>query len=212
MDPSDVTSNTAIRYYVHIDEMYDELDRLHKKIGHGGRDKMAREAHQLFKNVSRTVIRDFIVGCENCELKRSNKKKGLVVKPIVHITFNSRAQLDLVDMQTHKDGDYSFIFVHQNHLTKFVTLKPLRTKTAVEVARVLLTDVFTVCGAPVILQSDNGREFVNSVTQGVQAMWPDLRIIYGKLRHSQSQGSVERCNQDVESMIFTRTADNKAVH
>lgn len=106
---------------------------------------MEREAHQLFKNVSRTVIRDFMVGCEN--YKRSNKKKGLVVKPILHSSFNSQEQLDLVDMPSHRDGDYSFIFVHQDYLTKFCTLKTLVTETAIEVARVL-TDVFTVFGAP----------------------------------------------------------------
>lgn len=34
-------------------------------------------------------------------------------------------------------------------------------------------------------------------------MWPELKIIHGKPRHSQSQGSVERANQDVENMLTT---------
>jgi hypothetical protein len=34
-------------------------------------------------------------------------------------------------------------------------------------------------------------------------MWPEVKIVHGKARHSQSQGSVERANQDIESMIAT---------
>ncbi|CAF4569328.1 unnamed protein product [Rotaria sp. Silwood2] len=32
-------------------------------------------------------------------------------------------------------------------------------------------------------------------------MWKDLKIVHGRARHPQSQGSVERCNQDVKLLI-----------
>ncbi|XP_045450426.1 uncharacterized protein LOC123659217 [Melitaea cinxia] len=48
---------------------------------------------------------------------------------------------------------------------------------------------------PCILQSDNGREFVNNVISELA-------------RHSQSQGSVERANQDIENMIGSWMNDN----
>ena len=34
-------------------------------------------------------------------------------------------------------------------------------------------------------------------------MWNDIKIVHGKPRHSESQGSVERANQDVENMLVT---------
>ncbi|KAL4132428.1 hypothetical protein QTP88_009580 [Uroleucon formosanum] len=37
----------------------------------------------------------------------------------------------------------------------------------------------------------------------------DLKIVHGKPRHSQSQGPVERTNQDVENMLATWLQDNK---
>jgi hypothetical protein len=40
-------------------------------------------------------------------------------------------------------------------------------------------------------------------------MWEDLKIVHGKPRHSQSQGSVERANQDVENILATWLQDNK---
>ena len=75
--------------------------------------------------------------------------------------MNSRAQVDLVDMQSQPDGDLKWIHVYQDHLTKFVR-HPVTSKRAPEIAYKLL-DIFSIFGTPSILQSDNGREFVNPV-------------------------------------------------
>ncbi|XP_066953255.1 SCAN domain-containing protein 3-like [Macrobrachium rosenbergii] len=41
-------------------------------------------------------------------------------------------------------------------------------------------------------------------------MWPELSIVYGKPRHPQSQGSVERANGDIKDMLVARMADNNS--
>ncbi|XP_045450666.1 uncharacterized protein LOC123659494 [Melitaea cinxia] len=84
--------------------------------------------------------------------------------------------------------------VYQDHLTKFVLLRVLQCKRAAEVAY-HLNDIFLTIGAPCILQSDNGREFVNNVISELA-------------RHSQSQGSVERANQDIENTIGIQDEDD----
>ena len=44
--------------------------------------------------------------CEECQLKkRKIASKGLVVKPLLIKDFNSQGQVDLVDMQSMRDGD-----------------------------------------------------------------------------------------------------------
>ncbi|XP_055928730.1 KRAB-A domain-containing protein 2-like [Argiope bruennichi] len=120
--------------------------------------------------------------------------------------MNSCCQVDLIDMQSQADNE--FIMVYQDHLTKFVLLQPLQSKRAEEVALQVL-DIFLIFGAPCILQSDNGREFVNSVIEQLHTNWPELKIVHGKPRHSQSQGSAERANQDVENMLASWMKDNK---
>ena len=65
----------------------------------------------------------------------------------------------MIDFQSNADKLFKFITVYQDHLTKFVVIKPLKTKTAEEVAYNLI-DIFTLLGAPSILQSDNGRELL----------------------------------------------------
>jgi len=89
---------------------------------------------------------------------------------------------------------------YQDHLTKFTIFRPLNSKTAEEVAYQLM-DIFCMFRAPFILQSDNDREFANKIIQNLADMWPGMKLVNGKPRHSQSQGSVERSNQDIRDML-----------
>ncbi|XP_022909346.2 uncharacterized protein [Onthophagus taurus] len=111
-------------------------------------------------------------------------------------------------MQSQADGEFKFIMVYQDHPTKFLQLRALETKRAEEVAYHLL-DVFTIFGAPCILHTDNGREFANKVIEELCHMWNEPKIVHGKPRHSQSQGSIERANQDIEKMLSTLLETNK---
>ena len=75
-----------------------------------------------------------------------------------------------------------------------------------------MLDIFNIFGAPNILQSDNRREFVNSVITELSAMWNGLKIVHGKPRHCQSQGSVERANRDIEDMLMMWLQSNSTTH
>ncbi|GFU95542.1 SCAN domain-containing protein 3 [Trichonephila clavipes] len=125
-------------------------------------------------------------------MKHSTLKKGIVVKPMIRSELNSRCGVDLIDLQSNRDSAYNFIMVHQDHLTKFVPLQPLKTKKAEEVAYHVLS-IFLTFGAPAIFQSDNGREFSNQVISEICALWKD-KIVHGKPPHSHTQCLVERAN------------------
>lgn len=113
----------------------------------------------------------------------------------------------MIDIQSQADRDYKFIMVYQNQLSKFVQLRPLKSKRAEEVSYQLVDILFLEHLA--ILQSVNGREISNnSVVEEVCTMWPELKVIHGKPRHSQSQRSVKRANQDIEKMLFTWLESN----
>jgi len=171
-------------------------------IGHGGKHRMNAEVKKKYKNITQEAVSIYLKFCESCQSKQKSKNKGLVIKPMMFSEMNSRCQVDLIDMQSQGDGEFRFIMVYQDHLTKFVQLRPLKTKRAEEVAKHLI-DIFCIFGAPMILQSDNGREFVNKIIEDLKEMWDTLKIVHGKPRHSQSQGSVERANQDIQNMLIT---------
>lgn len=201
-------ASEEMRYYVRYDDLYEIIHEAHIATGHGGRNRIVYAVNSKYKNVNIEAINIYLKLCEPCQKKHSMPKKGLTVKPIIHTEMNSRCQVDLIDMQANPDNNYKFIMVYQDHLTKFVILRPLKFKRAEEVAYNLL-DIFTLFGAPNILHSDNGREFVNAVITNLCSLWSEVKIVHGKARHSQSQGSVERANQDIESMIATWMETNK---
>ncbi|KAI1712428.1 integrase core domain-containing protein [Ditylenchus destructor] len=184
------------------------LHRLHDRRGHAGRDIMFKEVTGYF-GLTREIVQIYLSLCQHCEFKKAKVKKGLVVKPILSHDFNSRCQVDLIDLQARPDGDSKFIMVYQDHLTKFVVLDALATKTAAEVARNLIK-IFATFGVPKILHSDNGREFANKVVSEVVRQWPICRIVHGKPRHSQSQGSVERANRDIGDILIMNLRQNKS--
>lgn len=192
--------NEEILYYVCFDELFNVTHDAHIAVGHGGRTRMIKELAHKYKNVTVETIVTYLRLCETCRKKQKLLKKGFVVKPILHNELNSRCQIDLIDMQTNPDGVMKFILVYQDHLTKFVLLRPMCSKSADEVARHLL-DIFSTFGAPNILHSDNGKEFCNETIKSLCKLWIDVKIVHGKPRHSQSQGSIERANQDVENML-----------
>jgi len=63
-------------------------------------------------------------------------------------------------------------------------------------------------GAPFILQSDNGHEFAKKIIQNLTDMCPGMKLVHRKPRHSQSQESVERSNQDVRDLLVAWMSDN----
>ena len=114
-------------------------------------------------------------------------------------------QVDSIDMRHRPDGSYHWIGHYMDHWSKIHVLFPLMHKCAEEVALSLVTKVFSYYGAPRILQSDNGREFVNAIIRKVVKEWPgEVTIVNGRARHPQSQGLVERGNAKVEQMLACR--------
>ena len=81
-------------------------------------------------------------------------------------------------MQSCPDIGYTFILNYQDHNTKFLYLRPLKNKTERGVAFELLT-IFLIQAAPMVLQSNNGREFVAEVIKELIQLWPECKIVHG---------------------------------
>ena len=202
------TPDDPIKYFITIEDTFDALKRAHIATGHGGRDRMRKSVSQKYDNIADTDIVLFKSYCSECQKKtKLPSTKGVAVRPILSSEFNSRAQIDLIDMQSAAHNSYKWILVYQDHLTKFVVIRALTSKRASEVAYHVL-DIFLLLGSPSILQSDNGREFTAEVIQELKILWPELHLVHGRPRHPQSQGSVERANGDIKDMLVSWMNDN----
>lgn len=113
---------------VHEEELFDIVHRAHIELtGHGGRDVLMNTLREFY-GVSKRVISIYLQTCAHCELKRARMKKGIEEgpsqgKPILEKDYAERYQADLIDMQSQKDGLFSWILVVEDHLTKFVHLR-----------------------------------------------------------------------------------------
>ncbi|KAG8505910.1 SCAN domain-containing protein 3, partial [Galemys pyrenaicus] len=198
-----------IRYYLHSEDLFDILHNTHLSIGHGGRTRMEKELQAKYKNITKEVIMLYLTLCKPCQQKNSKLKKVLTSKPLKEV--NSRCQVDLIDMQLNPDGEYKFIMHYQDLRTKLSFLRSLKSNRPKEVAHALL-DIFTIIGAPSVLQSDSGREFSSQIVSELSNIWPELKIVHGKSQPCQSQSSADQTNEDIQSRILSWMHTNNSSH
>ena len=152
---------STVPRYACYEELYDCIKQCHiDQEGHSGIRKMEKTVAKHFINISREMCVKFINACR-CQLDCKHPAKPDDVKPIISSTFNSRGQVDLINMTAYKDGNYEWILHYQDHHDKMSYLCAMENKKPATVASKLLP-LFLQQGAPMILQSDNGREFVGS--------------------------------------------------
>ncbi|XP_035950446.1 KRAB-A domain-containing protein 2 [Halichoerus grypus] len=198
-----------IRYYVHKEELFDILHDTHLNIGHGGRTRMLKELQGKYGNVTKEVIVLYLTLCKQCHQKNPVPKRGLAPRPMAFKDTDSRCQVEVLDMQSNADGEFKFILYYQDHLTKFIILRPLKAKQAHEVVSVLL-DIFTILGTPSVLDSSSGVEFTNQVVHELNEVWPDLKMVCGKQHPGQGLGSLEQASRDVKNMINAWMQSNRS--
>ena len=108
--------------------------------------------------------------------------------------------MDLVDMNHCPDNNFKYILHVRDHFSRYSWAKPLESKESIVIAGILY-EIFCQFGPPIILQSDNGKEFTSNVIKKLTDMWPSLKLIHGRVRHPQSQGLVEKGNAMLEKKI-----------
>jgi hypothetical protein len=83
-----VSENNEMKYYVHNEELFDVIHKVHLSIGHGVRNRMEHEVNTKDKNITRDMIMLYLNSCESCKRKGSTFKKGLVVQSIISTEMN----------------------------------------------------------------------------------------------------------------------------
>ena len=112
----------------------------------------------------------------------------------------SHLLLDYCDMVNRVEGK-RYLLVITDRYTRWIEATPTRHKDAKSVAKFLCREVISRFGFPRILQSDNGKEFVDKTFKlTLQMMGIKQRL--GCVYHSQSQGLTERANSSLKSRLL----------
>ena len=173
-------------------------------------------------NVSLEIVNKILKLCPVCEerstIKTKRQRQSQTPLVITSNHFGHRGQLDLVDMGSCEDPEgegYKYLFHYQvsvlqaleslvfwqDHFYNISVLAPLKSKSAAEVARVFVTHVVAYYGAPIILQTDNGKEFTGTAFLDAVEQLCGCKVIRGRPRHPQTQGSVEAANGVAKKLI-----------
>ncbi|KAF9752809.1 Gag-Pol polyprotein [Nosema granulosis] len=170
-----------------------ETKRFHDE-HHYGINRFEVKCNDYFFKIPRDVIREVIANCTVCAQSQPLKTK----EKLVHITAlrpMERLQIDLIDMRRYKDSNdqFSWILTIIDVYSKYAWAFPLLSKTSSEISKTL-ESLFYMLGPPQILQSDNGKEFINADMKGLCDRF-SISYKHSSPRHPQSQGQVERFNQ-----------------
>lgn len=116
-------------------------------------------------------------------------------------------QMDCVDMRSYQvenDGK-SWILNILDCYSKFLVSFPMLNKSATSVCECLKETIYRY-GPPAIIQTDNGKEFVNIQMVELLNMYS---IVHkrGRPRHPENQGQVERVNQTIGRRLAKCLAD-----
>ncbi|KAI6173602.1 KRAB-A domain-containing protein 2-like protein [Aphelenchoides besseyi] len=96
----------------------------------------------------------------------------------------TRGQIDLFQMTENPDGNNNYFLRYVDLTTKRIRLRSLNNGSVSEIANVLF-DIYCEQGAPCVLQSLHGVDFVRKIIGEINHIYP-CRQLYGEM-----QGSVE---------------------
>jgi hypothetical protein len=182
------------------EKIFDIIYDCHIENQHKGRDITFNLLAVHYFNITNEVIKIFLKTCPECKAKKHHRNVEQISEIKAEKTL--RVQIELIDFQLLQDGEYKYILNIQDHFTKFVILKPLKSKSAVEVANNLY-DYFSIFGPPTILQSDNGREFRNNVIEKLREFWPGRSFVHGRLRKDNGATSISYAKKSIQNWVRT---------
>lgn len=155
-------ANIGLAQVTDVEEQKRLLTEMHG-LGHEGYEAIMRRIMEM-KKVWPTLQADaqlHVAKCIECASYNIRRKGYHPIRPVESSLPWEHLAIDLAELRTSRER-YTWCLIITDVCTRFVVLKPLRTKYAAEVAMVLL-DVCALMGLPNRIQSDRGKEFVNQV-------------------------------------------------
>jgi transposase InsO family protein len=161
---------------------------------HPGVKVLWKTVTEKYIGFKRLHVENFVQSCDSCQ-RFLPGRRNQDIRPLVVRNNWERIQVDCIDMRRFADANdgYSWILTVIDCKSKFLFAEKMKNKSAESVIAILRT-LFLLEGAPSIIHTDNGREFVNAT---LRALCEEYRVrhVRGLPRCPNMQGQVERVNQ-----------------
>ena len=180
--------------YEKVDSQQERIELLEKyhSFGHFGSQALLRALTRggyRWENMHKDAAK-FVKGCIPCA-RHNIKKRGFhpVTPSFALLPFDHLA-VDTISPSCLSTNGYLYILIIVDLATRFVILKPLKTKLMIEIASVFF-EIMGVFGIPRIIQSDNGSEFANQLIAELQKV-AGFEHRFTTPYHPMANGVVER--------------------
>lgn len=158
---------------------------------HTGIKAMYHQSKRMYIGFKRENLNEYVKRCIICKRHRPLAR----VNPITPILAEypwQLVQIDCIDLRNYSEFNDGYIWIVNilDSYSKFIFPVAVKAKTAENIKAALKFHI-DYEGAPRIVQSDNGKEFANSIFTNYLS---DQNITFKRERprHPQNQGQVER--------------------
>jgi hypothetical protein len=159
---------------------YDCLQSYHDSIAGGGHQGSERTYHALrnkyyWPNMYRDVYAH-VQSCIACQkAKRHYHGQNAPLKPLPITDIFEILHIDILGPLTPTPQNEKYILVVVDSFSKWCEAFDMKTQEALEIADILFREIFTRYGAPKVLISDRGRNFMSKLVSALHKQMQKLR-------------------------------------
>ena len=146
-------------------------------------------------------IADYVRSCAVCQSvkKQTQQRPAPLVNMPIAETF-SRIHMDILGPLTTSKEGYKYILLIVDSFSKWPEAFPLKTMEAKEIAKVLYAEIFSRYGAPDVIVSDRGQNFISKLVTAVCEIFQVTRHRTSSY-HPQTNSTCERMNSTIAQCL-----------
>ena len=137
----------------------------HPSAGHGGQQKtLYRLSIRVFWDSMRKDVYNYVAACQSCQQFKYNNTplSNPLQTHIVNEPWHTIG-IDIMGPFPKTARQKQFLLVIVDYFTRWIEVFPLRTTTSIDIAQIMMNEVFTRYGMPTFILSDNGPQFVSNL-------------------------------------------------
>ena len=179
--------------------------------GHLGRNRtLAQLSHRFYWSGMADDAKDWLKQCTTCMKRKSPTGRH---HPLGNIPTGhrwDRIAMDIIDVCNPTPDGYRYILVIADYFSKWTEAFSIKDKCADTVADVLVNKIILRFGMPLVIHSDQGREFENGLMKSLCNLLGCVKTRTAPY-HPESDGMVERFNHTCLMMLSMFVNDRRTI-